>query len=332
MASRTMTPGSILEISGYYWKTCTLHAAVKLDLFSVIGNEQLSAEAIADRLNADKDGVERILNALAALELLYKRNNLFENTQASIKYLVQGSPDYVGWMIMHHHHLINSWSQLDQAVISGRSVKATSAVSIENWRESFLKGMHTNARLQAPDVVKSIDLSGKESLLDLGGGPGTYAINFCSANPKLLAVVYDLPDSRPIAEENIRAEGLNDRIRFQGGDYHENDIQGVFDVVWISHILHAEAPEDCYKIIKKAVGALKSGGMILIHDFILNDSMDGPEFPALFSLNMLVATESGRAYSEKQIKEMLLAAGAQEINRLPFRGPTDSGIIQGIIY
>jgi len=34
------TPGEILEISGYYWKTCTLHAAVKLDLFTLIGEKR----------------------------------------------------------------------------------------------------------------------------------------------------------------------------------------------------------------------------------------------------------------------------------------------------
>ena len=29
-------PGTLLETSGYYWKTCTLHTGVKLDIFTVI--------------------------------------------------------------------------------------------------------------------------------------------------------------------------------------------------------------------------------------------------------------------------------------------------------
>ena len=330
MVIPTDNPGKLLQISGNYWKTCTLHAAVKLDLFSLIRKRQATADSIGQLLNADTDSIERLLNALCAMGLLNKIDNLYENTQTSLKYLVIDSPDYIGWMILHHHHLVQSWSRLDQAVITGKPQRESSVAAPEKWREAFLKGMQTNAKLHAAAVVSAVDLSERENLLDLGGGPGTYAIHFCKANPGLFAVVFDLPASQPIAEENINSEGLADRIRFQGGDYHEDPIEGRFDVAWLSHILHAEGPESCREIIAKAGGALKPGGVILIHEFILNDNMDGPEFPALFSLNMLVGTTSGRSYSESQLKEMLSSAGFRSVRRLPFRGPTDSGILIGV--
>ena len=84
-------------------------------------------------------------------------------------------------------------------------------------------------------------------------------------------------------------------------------------------------------IIQKAVDALEPGGMIIIHDFILNNSMDGPLFPALFSLNMLLGTESGQSYSEEQIKDMLVAAGVRDIRRIAIKTPNDSGIIVGFV-
>jgi hypothetical protein len=84
-------------------------------------------------------------------------------------------------------------------------------------------------------------------------------------------------------------------------------------------------------IIKKAVAALEPGGMIIIHDFILNNSMDGPLFPALFSLNMLLGTESGQSYSEQQIMDMLAAAGTHDIRRIAIDTPNDSGIIVGYV-
>jgi hypothetical protein len=71
--------------------------------------------------------------------------------------------------------------------------------------------------------------------------------------------------------------------------------------------------------------------MIIIHDFILNNSMDGPLFPALFSLNMLLGTESGQSYSEEQIIDMLAAAGAGDIRRIAIQSPNDSGIIVGTV-
>jgi hypothetical protein len=100
-------------------------------------------------------------------------------------------------------------------------------------------------------------------------------------------------------------------------------------VAWLSHILHGEGPEDCQFIIKKAVTTLKPGGLIMIHDFILDNDMAGPLYPALFSLNMLTGTKEGRSYSEGQIMDMLTRAGAKNLSRHPFRGPNDSGIIVG---
>ncbi|MBT9439776.1 MAG: SAM-dependent methyltransferase, partial [Desulfobacterales bacterium] len=35
MDNKDINPGRLLEISGNYWKACTLHAGVKLDLFTV---------------------------------------------------------------------------------------------------------------------------------------------------------------------------------------------------------------------------------------------------------------------------------------------------------
>jgi len=68
-----------------------------------------------------------------------------------------------------------------------------------------------------------------------------------------------------------------------------------------------------------------------VHDFILDDTMDGPLFPAIFSLNMLLGTENGQSYSEKQIKNMLADAGVKDMQRIPIQVPNDSGIIIGII-
>ena len=59
--------------------------------------------------------------------------------------------------------------------------------------------------------------------------------------------------------------------------------------------------------------------------------MDGPLFPALFSLNMLLATPNGQSYSEEQIIDMLDRSGVKEIKRIPLEMPNDSGVITGVV-
>ena len=321
----------LLGLSGSYWKTCTLHAGVRLGVFTLIGEKDAGADKIAHELEADIRGVSALLNALTAMGLLTKHQGRYANTPESKSFLVDDSDKYVGHIIMHHHHLMHAWADLPQAVETGRPVRQRSSFRQDEERESFLMGMFNLAMNIAPRVADEIDLGGRRHLLDLGGGPGTYAIHFCLANSELRATVYDLPTTEPFALRTIERFNLLDRISFVPGNYIEAEIKGSYDVAWLSQVLHGEGPDDCEKMIQKTVSVLQSGGLILIHDFILNDNLDGPLFPTLFSLNMLINTPDGQAYSEGQISSMLADAGVKEIQRLPFSGPNDSGIIAGVV-
>ncbi|MDY0221683.1 MAG: methyltransferase [Desulfobacterium sp.] len=331
MTVSELNPGKLLELSGSYWQTFALHAGVKLDLFTALDQGQglTTAIMVADDLGLDPRATAMLLDALCAMDLLEKNGGTYANTPMAATFLSKDSSRYIGFMIMHHHHLVESWSRLDESVKTGRAVEELRPASDEESRESFLMGMFNIAMATAPDLVPTIDISGKKHLLDLGGGPGTYAIHFCMNNPGLKATIFDLPTTRTFAEKTVARFNLRDSIEFKGGNFLEDPIQGTYDVLWLSHILHGDSPADCDRTVQKAASALEPGGIILIHDFILHNTRDSPLFPALFSLNMLVRTEGGQAYSEQEIMAMLKKAGICDIRRTAYRGPTDSGIIMG---
>ncbi len=331
MGEKSMDIGHLLEISGYYWKTCTLHAGVKLDLFTHLGAEELTGEEIAEKLKADARAVQMLANALTAMGLLRKKGSLYANTPFSFAHLNQNEPNYMGYIILHHHQLMDSWNHLEKAVRQGGPIRGRlSQDNNEESRKNFLMGMFNLAMNLAPRVVKAVDLSNRRHLLDLGGGPGTYAIHFCKEYPQMKATVFDLPTTEPFARETIDRFAMAERVNFVGGDFLEQELPKGYDVAWLSHILHGEGPEDCQAMVNKAAFGLERGGLLLIHEFILEDSCDAPLFAALFSLNMLLGTEKGQSYTEGQLKDMLSRAGLSEIRRLPFQGPNESGIIQGV--
>lgn len=325
--------GTLIETSGNYWKSCTLHTGVKLDIFTIIGTGSKSSDEIAKKINGNLRGVSALLNALTAMELLNKTEGKFSNTAFSKQLLSKDSVDYTGFIIMHHHHLIASWTEMSESVLSGNPNRSSvSNTDKETERESFLMGMYNMASGIAPIYSKIIDLNDCMHLLDLGGGPGTYAIHFCLNNPKLTATVFDLPTTRKFAEKTIKSFNLSGKIQFKEGDYLDKntDLEQEYDAAWLSQILHGEGLEDAELIVAKAVKALKPGGKIFIHDFILKNTMDGPLFPALFSLNMLIGTDKGQAYSEAQLREMLEKCGITNIQRLDVSSPNDAGIVTGV--
>ena len=329
MADRELNPGKILSLSGAYWQSCALHAAVKLNLFTLIGDRPTTAARAAEKTGADQRSVEVLLNAMTALEFLEKRDGEFRNTELSAKFLCRDSPQYVGFMVMHHHHLVASWSRLDEAIMTGRPVRSRSSFGDDQWREAFLMGMFNMAMALAPKLSKEIDLTGRRTLLDLGGGPGTWAVHFCLANPNLRATVFDRPESAPFARKIIDRFNVSDRVDFKGGDFIADPLPGGYDAAWLSHILHGENPDQCQEIVHKAAGAINPGGLVMIHEFILNNDGAGPVFPTLFSLNMLAGTNGGRAYTEQELADMLTEAGAKDVERAPFSTPNGNGVMIG---
>jgi hypothetical protein len=328
MDKHTWNPAELLQLSGGYWSACALHTGVKLDLFSHAGTASELAQATA----SDERGLEMLLNALTALELMEKEGDRYSATPFAAEYLSRTSPRYLGYIIMHHHHLMAGWSRLDESVRSGAPSRGrVSHAGDESERESFEMGMFNLAMLNAPCIVPRIDLLGRRRLLDLGGGPGTYAIHFCQANPQLTATVYDLPTTRRFAEKTIASFGLSDRITFQEGDFISDEVPDGFYVAWLSQILHGEGAEGCDVILRRAVAALEPGGMLMVQEFILDDNMDGPLFPALFSLNMLLGTPHGRSYSQRQLEAMMTAAGVGSIRRLELDLPNGAGVLAGIV-
>ncbi len=182
------TPNDLMQLTGQTWTACALFAAVELDLFSCLDQSPegtLKGSALAQKLECEPRALEMLLTAMTALGLLDRDGDLFKITPFAGRYLSTRSEDYFGYMMKHAAHILPGWTRLSQAVRSGSRVVEDSAAETvdDKRREAFLMGMFNVARQQADQVAQALDLTGRKKLLDLGGGPGTYAVYFCRHTP-----------------------------------------------------------------------------------------------------------------------------------------------------
>jgi SAM-dependent methyltransferase len=343
MSNETFSPGPLLSMSVGYWRSCALHAAVKLDVFTPLAAGPASAARLAPGLGCDARALDMLLAAMCGLGLLTRAGDEFSLSPEAREFLVRSSPRYQGHIIRHHMNLVESFGNMAEAVRTGRRIRGGGEWTDAD-RQDFLLGMFNLAMGIAPKLAPQLDaqlkdaglpgMAGRTRLLDLGGGPGTYAIHFCLAHQGLSATVFDMPTTRPFAESTAERFGLSygegGRLSFVPGDYTADALPAGFDMAWLSHILHGEAPDMAARIVRKAAEGLNPGGVLLVHEFLLNDTLDGPEFPALFSLNMLLGTDGGQSYSGGQVAGMLAQAGLARIARLGFGGPNGTGIVAGL--
>jgi (2Fe-2S) ferredoxin/predicted O-methyltransferase YrrM len=318
-------PDDLNELARSFMPARALLTALELDIFTAVA-EGASAEAVARKIGAAARSTEMLLNALAGLKLLEKRDHTFFNSTASTRFFAAGSRDNARGGLLHTANLWHRWSTLTDAVRAGTSVAPR--VRNDNWAETFIAAMDRNAKERAGAVVKAIASPGIQRVLDLGGGSGAYSIALARAVPGLHAEVLDTPEVVPLTQEYIQKAGLSDRISTRAGNMLSDPLGENYDLVLVSAICHMFSPDDNRALFERAFNALAPQGQIVVQDFILEPDKTAPRAAALFALNMLVGTAAGSSYSEPEYAGWLRDAGFTSVRRVRLPGP--SGLMVGV--
>ena len=296
-------------IANAYRKSQTLFTAVELDVFSLL-TPAAPAEHVAEQTGCSLRGVRMLLDALVAMELLWKGEGRYGNTPMAEACLVPGGPAWQGDIIRHAAANWDAWGSLAECVRTGTCAppaneRERSGPALRN----FILGMDNIARFSAQGVLGAVDLSGRRRMLDLAGGPATYAITFLGAHPALHATLFDRPAVIEIAREQVARAGLENRFTYLGGDCLVNDLGGPYDLVLMSNIIHSFGPEENALLVRKAHAALERGGTLIIKDFLVENDRSGPAYGLIFALHMLVHTPAGGTYSFDEVQSWTDAAG-----------------------
>ncbi len=308
----------------------TVLTALELDLFTAVG-AGADAQQIAAKIEADPRAAAMLLNALVALGLLAKRDGVYTNTPESARFFTQSSKDNQRDGLLHTANIWHRWSTLTEAVRHGSAVAAGRTRPPDarppEWTRNFIAGMQRNARLRAPLVVKALGVEGVRRILDLGGGSGAYSIAFAQAGPDVRSEILDLPEVVPLTSGYVAKAGVSAQVAIRAGDILHDDLGSGYDLVLLNAICHIFSEQQNRELFRRIRRALAPKGRLAVQDFILNPEKTGPVFAALFSLNMLVGTGGGAAYSEPEYAAWMKDAGFAEVRRSNLPGP--SGLIVG---
>jgi ubiquinone/menaquinone biosynthesis C-methylase UbiE len=304
---------ALMELGHGYQRSMVLFSALKIGVFRGIGEKARDASGLARRVGADPGKLSVLLDALVGTGLLVKTPRGYRNSETAGKFLLPG-PKSLESILLHHLDCWRDWSRLVATIRAGREPRFGAK---GNFQENFIRGMNEIARDRAADVARRFPLRSGERLLDLGGGPGTYALAWANACPGAEVTVFDLPETLRIARKILKEEGGGSRIRLAAGDFLKDRFGGPYDFIWISQILHAFSEADCGKLLRRARAALAPGGRAAVQEFLLAEGKTSPPGPVFFSLHMVAVTEGGRAYTAREISGMMRAAGFGGVSLLP---------------
>lgn len=303
----------ILDMMNGFRSACVLGAAAELDLWASLGDESLTAQQVAARLQCDLRALTMLLDALAALQLLDKLDGRYHVPAELRAWLVEGSPQSVLPMLWHVTNVMRSWTQLAATVTQGiPPPRQPSIRGADADRAAFIAAMHAISGPMADDLVAQLGPPKFRRLLDVGGASGTWTLAFLRALPGATATIFDLPDAIQQARGRLVGTPLADRVELVAGDFYVDQLPSGADFAWVSAICHQHSRRHNRELFAKVCEALVPGGRIAIRDVVMEPCRTQPREGALFAINMLVNTDSGGTFTFEEYAEDLRAAGFED--------------------
>ena len=308
-----MTYADLMRLANAFSESRTLLAANDLDVFTAIGAAGRTAGEIAKRCKADQEGLRLLLNALVGLGLLTLRGGRYRNTPLGRHHLDRRSPEAISnllWLLGHHWQ---DWTDMPQAIRKGRPGWAPVTTSPE-FRRRFSLAMHERSYVLAAPTVATIRLPRTaRRFLDLGGGPGSYAIALAKHCPRLEGVVLD--QTVTVARRLIRRHRLENRLRARAGSIFTAALGAGFDAVLVSNVIHVFNERENRVLMRRVRAALRPGGKVFIVEFFLDESLTRPAKASVFSVMMYTFTAGGRCYSWGEVEGWLKELGLGKFKR-----------------
>ncbi len=330
-----INPAPLIALTTRYWESQLFLTANRIGLSHLLDKEAKSTAEIAAALGLKPRPTRLLLKACEALGLLKEEpDECFANTSLTAAFMVPGKPAYLGDAVRYADNLYTAWGNLEQALREGKPAIAAESYlgRDEEKTRAFVYGMHNRALGIGNTMVQMLNLKGRQQLLDVGGGPGTYSALLTRQTPGLHAVVLDLPDVVAIAREIIGSMGAAEQVTTLAGDYKQTPFPADNDVVLISGVFHRETEATCRELIRRAADALQHNGLLVISDIFTDAGGAEPAFATLFGLNMMLSAPDGGVHADADVAEWMASAGFDSIQTLLFPPPMPHRMVIGILH
>ena len=323
MTQRITTFDEFRDVVSAYRLPRVLLIALELDLFTTVGDRLWTIPDLAKELKVSERGLSIICRNLAAVGVLQKKGAGYRNSRLGATALNADHRAYRGGYLNLIKRHWADWIRLSESVRSGLPIDHDIPDS-PDYRRQFTWAIHHRTLEIAPAIAAQVHMGRAKTLLDLGGGPGTYAMAFLARNPTLHATVCDRESALEVAKEIAGTHKARHRLSYFPLDFSKDPIPGSYDVIWYSNVLHIYSPEENRAIFRRALAALTPGGRFIIQDAFLHDR-EGlhPAEASLFAVSMLLFTEGGNTYSASETAKWLKDAGFVASKSLPIRKGTE---------
>ncbi|HEV7301922.1 MAG TPA: methyltransferase [Tepidisphaeraceae bacterium] len=319
---------AMLQLIGGFWVSRALYAAATLGLADLLKDGPRSADALAAATGMKARPMYRLLRALASVGVFRERaDGTFELTAVAAT-LRSDVPDSLRATAMSElgpsHY--GAWGEILHSLKTGDpSFDHVHGMPVFEWfgqnpdrAKIFNQSMTEFSTMVEAAVVEAYDFSACGTIVDVGGGHGSFLAGILKKWPSLRGIVYDSPQVVAGAAPLLASAGLTDRCTTAAGDFFQSVPAGGNTYV-MKHIIHDWYDDRCQAILGHCRKVMKPGDRVLIVDQVLPGGNE-PSIGKFTDLVMMIMP-GGMERTAAEFESLVTRAGLRFGRIVPTKSP-----------
>lgn len=247
--------------------------ALKYKIFEHL-KQWIAVNNLAKIIAVQENVLEVMLDILVSINLLEKENGKYMISAENRSLLFSNTPDnmlnYIETELKMYANR-NLFNDLE-SMLTGKEIHPQYYLDDPEVLENYVKMLDKEGTYASFYIAREFKNRNIRTLLDVGGGIGTYAKTFCKLYTDMQIDIYDFAIMQEKFEQNVKSESYGNRINFFAKNIIKDKIDQKYDAVLLSNILHIIPCSSLDIVIEKVCNAINPSGIAILNDDILDKS------------------------------------------------------------
>lgn len=309
----------LLDIVNGSWMTQAIYVAAYLRIPDLVAARPATAAELAPAVGAHTASLLRLLRALVTIGILQEHADGTYALTALGSWLRADVDDSLhAWTLYWGGPQWPIWGDLLRSVKSGESARRRASGGDEFARLEadadaaalFNRAMVELTRLESASIARASVFSGRQRIVDVGGGYGELLAEILRLNPETSGVLFDRTHAIEAARRRMQAAALAHRCEFVAGDFFGSIPEGA-DVYVLKSVIHDWNEERARQILDNCARAMHAEARLVLVERVVPPRLAAcaaHRAIARADLNMLVGL-GGKERTEDEYRTLLQGAG-----------------------